>query len=96
MAQSDDFTSDALTKSILIFDERTNLASANGSLDFLGDVDWHAVDLTGRNTYIIDVSGHGEAALEDPYLKVFDVDGNLVVSNDDGRNGLQRAPSVFS
>ena len=84
LAQSDDFTSDAVTKSILIFDERTNLASVNGSLEFLGDVDWHAVDLTGRNTYIIDVSGHGEAALEDPYLKVFDVDGNLVVSNDDG------------
>ena len=84
LAQSDDFTSDALTQSILTFDERTNLASVNGSLEFLGDVDWHAVDLTGRNTYIIDVNGHGEAALEDPYLKVFDVNGNLVVSNDDG------------
>ncbi len=80
----DDFSSGASTKSILTFDERTGLASVNGSLEFLGDVDWHAVDLTGRNTYIVDVSGNGETALEDPYLKIFDIDGNLVVSNDDG------------
>lgn len=59
------------------------------TLDYAGDRDWFRLDLTAGDIVTISLFGtdHDTAndfgALEDPYLTVYDSDGDIVASNDD-------------
>lgn len=57
-------------------------------LDYVGDRDWVRMDVDETTVFQIDLEGTGTDPLSDPYLRVFDGDGNLVAANDDGPSGL--------
>lgn len=64
--------------------------SFSGSLGFTGDRDWVAVDVVAGQTYAVTLTG---GSLSDPYLRVYDQNGNLVTQNDDGGSGFNSALS---
>ncbi len=68
------------------------LVSVGGTFDarlqFLGDEDWIAVQLTGGTTYSIALEGIGASELSDPYLRLYDATGALVGQNDDAGGTL--------
>lgn len=59
------------------------------TLEFIGDHDWFRLDLDAGEAVAISLygsdhtTGNGYGALEDPYLRIYDSDGNFVTSNDD-------------
>ncbi len=60
-----------------------------GSLEIAGDRDWFRVDLEAGSAYDFGLEGSGSGtSLRDPYLYLYDSQGNLVASNDDGGDGL--------
>ncbi|PWK55568.1 M10 family metallopeptidase, partial [Roseicyclus mahoneyensis] len=61
----------------------------SGNISFEGDRDWVAVTLEQGMTYSISVLGaaSGNGTLVDPFLRVFDSNGDFVVLNDDGGTG---------
>ena len=58
----------------------------SGTLGVPSDFDWFAVTLDEGETYAFDLRGadSGSGTLSDPYLELYDADGNYVASNDDG------------
>ncbi|MEE3099531.1 MAG: pre-peptidase C-terminal domain-containing protein, partial [Pseudomonadota bacterium] len=62
--------------------------AATSTLDFVGDRDWHAVDLVAGRAYRIDLAGAGADAVGDTYLRLYDGDATLVDEDDDGGDGL--------
>ena len=57
----------------------------NGNLDHKFDEDWIRIDLIRGKTYQITLSGRGPAPdkAEDTILKLFDANGNHILTNDD-------------
>ncbi len=61
-----------------------------GTLGFAGDRDWVEITFVAGETYEIDLSGlgGGGGTLSDPYLRLYDSNGNLVDFDDDDGPGL--------
>ena len=66
-------------------------ASASSSIDYLGDHDWYAINLTaGQAVDVLVTLG----TLADSYLNIRDSSGNIIYSNDDIVDGVNRASEV--
>lgn len=63
--------------------------SATGSLNAAGAHEWFQVTLQAGQTYTINETGHhgGGGSLGDPYLRLHDFAGDLLVQNDDINGG---------
>ena len=63
----------------------------SGELSPSGDRDWVAIQLEAGQAYDIAVTGSpsGDGTLSDPYLRVYDSNGNLVAEDDDGGAGYE-------
>ena len=59
----------------------------NGSLEVEGDRDWYRINLTAGQSISVALNGAGANPLEDPYLRIRDVSGNILYQNDDGGTG---------
>lgn len=55
----------------------------NGTLETPGDRDWVRVSLTEDQTIQVNLDGYGFDALEDPYLRIYDDNGDELASSDD-------------
>src|SRR5262249_29059203 len=64
--------------------------SASGGLQFKGDHDWFAVQLTAGHSYAIDELGSasGGGTLSNAFVRLHDAAGNEVVHDDDNGLGL--------
>ena len=84
VAPEDDYAGDITTTGVVVAD-----GTATGTLEVGGDQDWFALEVVAGETYIIDLTGNPESAnfLGDPYLYLYDDQGNLIAANDD-TNGL--------
>ena len=58
-------------------------ATFNGTLETPGDRDWVRVTLSEGQAIQINLDGYGFDALEDPYLRVYDDNGEELAQNDD-------------
>lgn len=58
-------------------------ATFNGTLETPGDRDWVRVTLTEGQAIQINLDGYGSDALDDPYLRVYDDNGDELAQNDD-------------
>ena len=76
----DDYLDNSSTSGNLTFD-----TIINGILDFEGDRDWFAINVSNGDNVKIDLDG---ISLSDTFLRLFDSQGNLIQFNDDGGNGL--------
>jgi len=56
-------------------------------IDMEGDLDNFVVELEAGVTYTIEVRGHGDRPLADPYLSVINAEGTSVASDDDSGPG---------
>ena len=81
-----DAVADSSTSSYLTAD-----GSFNGSLQTAGDRDWVAVELIAGREFDIRLTSIGETGVNDTYLRVYDQNGALLQSNDDGGVGLNSA-----
>lgn len=65
----------------------------SGNLDTPGDRDWVAINLSGGGYYQFDLRGEGNLSesLGDPYLYLYDSNGILITTDDDGGNGRDAA-----
>ena len=75
--------------------------SVTGEIDYRGDRDWFAVNLTAGTTYRIDLKGlrTGDGTLYDPYLYgIYDRNGNRLAGTDGRRRGrgLQQPVDVHA
>lgn len=63
--------------------------SITGTIDFADDADWYAISLSAGVQYTIDLEGSPteRGTLSDTFLSVYNADGQLVDSNDDGGTG---------
>ncbi|HMQ94001.1 MAG TPA: DVUA0089 family protein [Amaricoccus sp.] len=79
-AFSDDYGNDASTAGQIAAGE-----SVTGEIEREYDEDWFAITFTLGETYTIDLQGQdsGLGTLHDPYLILYDADGNWVDENDD-------------
>lgn len=85
VAPPDDYPADATTTGrVTIGDPVT------GEIEAADDVDWFAVDMDPALSYRIDLEGAptGAGSLSDPYLYIFDANGNQLDWNDDGGEGF--------
>ncbi len=77
----------------------TLTANTDGRSSTIGandDVDWFSIDLVEGRPYRFYLDGSGEDALADPYLTLFDAEGNQVAADDDGGAGLNSYLSFTS
>ena len=65
----------------------------SGSLEVTGDIDWYALDLIAGSSYSVSLTG---VSLDDPYLRIVDAAGNLVIENDDISRSDLDAQVVFT
>ena len=59
-----------------------------GYVNTAGDDDWYAVELTEGQFYSFGLKGVGASALSDPYLELFNAEGDRVAFDDDSGAGL--------
>ena len=59
--------------------------TANNSLEAVGDHDWFRIQLTAGQAISVTVNG---VTLDDPILRIRDLNGNILFQNDDGGPGL--------
>ena len=85
VAPPDDYPADATTTGRVTVGD-----SVTGEIEAADDVDWFAVDMDPARSYRIDLEGAptGAGSLSDPYLYVFDANGNQLDWNDDGGEGF--------
>ena len=82
---SDDYSADSNTASLIVINKNDKTGSIVAELEQLGDKDWHAVELKAGEKYVVELKGtEGPNKLEDPYVKIFDENENLLASVDDG------------
>ncbi len=62
-------------------------SSLTSDLSAPGDIDWIRLDLDAGDEISISLFGSGSNALSDPYLRLYDANGNLIAENDDGGQG---------
>jgi serralysin len=60
------------------------------------DEDWIAVKLTSGTTYTFSLTGSGANPLEDPFLKLLDRSGTVIIENDDSGDGSRNSLLVFT
>ena len=84
---SDDFGNTPTTSGVL------NVGSiAYGTLEETGDRDWFEVDLREGSIYNFSVTGK---SLSDPYLRLYNNDGQLLEENDDHNDSLNSAINSY-
>jgi hypothetical protein len=66
-------------------------STTNGTLDYVGDHDWYKITLTAGQAITVTVDG---VTLDDPYLNIRDSSGNILYSNDDIVDGVNRNSQV--
>lgn len=81
--QSDDYPADETTDGIVI----VSGAAGVGAIETPSDTDWLAVDLVEGRGYRFDIAGRGADALQDPFARLFDANGTLLISNNNGGPG---------
>ncbi len=59
-----------------------------GRIEIEGDTDTFRVDLEGGVAYTIDVRGHGDRPLADPFLAIVNEENNRLTSDDDSGPGM--------
>jgi hypothetical protein len=59
--------------------------TVNNSLEAVGDHDWFRIQLTAGQTISVSLNG---VTLDDPILRIRDLNGNILFQNDDGGTGL--------
>ena len=64
--------------------------SVTGVLEFGNDQDWFAIDLQANVPIVLDLEGQqtNRGSLNDPYLYVYNTNGQELARNDDGGRGL--------
>lgn len=62
--------------------------SFSGQLNTIGDKDWIKVQLVAGQTVTISLAGSGASPVSDPYLRLYDADGTLLLENDDSGGSL--------
>lgn len=75
------------------------LPNGEGRVSTIGgadDADWFAVDLIEGRPYRFYLDGVDPDPLGDPYLRLYDSDGNEVASDDDGGTGLNSYVTFYS
>lgn len=88
-------------------DESSNVVLPNGgmvdeTLETAGDRDWFRLTFQAGQMLTISVTGldhdagNGVGALSDPYLRVYDLAGNLLFENDDSGPGLNAQISLIN
>ncbi len=82
---ADDYASDQTTDGVVAMGD-----SVSGELEQISDRDWFAIDLEAGATYNFFLEGE---ELSDPYLRLYDEDGNFITYNDDTENSLDSALS---
>jgi FG-GAP-like repeat/Bacterial pre-peptidase C-terminal domain len=84
----DDYA-DTLTDTSAPFGQVAVNGSNAGALEATGDRDWFQVQLTAGVAYRIDLKGQSSSSgtLNDPYLRVHDASGTLLVQNNDIQSG---------
>lgn len=65
-----------------------NADSRISRIELPGDLDSYRVMLEANVRYVIDVRGHGENALADPFVNVLNAEGQVVASDDDSGSNL--------
>jgi len=66
-------------------------STTDGTLDYVGDHDWYRITLTAGQAITVTVDG---VTLDDPYLNIRDSSGNILYSNDDIVDGVNRNSQV--
>jgi len=59
--------------------------SLSDTLEFVGDHDWYRIQLTAGQAVTVALDG---GTLSDPYVRIRDLNGNIIYQNDDGGPGL--------
>lgn len=62
----------------------TTGTATSGAIERVGDQDWYAVTLNGGTTYSLRLNRATTGGLSDPYLSLYNVQGDLIAENDDG------------
>ena len=70
--------------------------SVTSVIDSQGDADWFAVTLEAGYIYNFALNGAGGSPLNDPYLELYDANGQRVAFNDDGGAGLNSALAFYA
>ncbi len=83
----DDFSQDTSTTGVVSIG-----GTATGVLEVTGDRDWFAVTLSAGQAIEVQLNG---VSLSDPFLRVYDASGTLLVFNDDA-NGLDSQLTYLS
>ncbi|MGE4580865.1 MAG: pre-peptidase C-terminal domain-containing protein, partial [Synechococcus sp.] len=60
-------------------------SSLEGNLESLGDLDWFKVELEADKYYNFELTG---TTLEDSFLALKEANGNIIATDDDGRDGF--------
>ncbi len=63
-------------------------AAVDGSLDFASDTDWYRVRLTQGQSYRFALTGGGDDGVSDPLINLYDRNGQVLGTDDDGGGGL--------
>lgn len=86
--QPDDYPADMSTTGIVGIGR-----PASGSIDSPGDTDWFAINLKAGQPVVIRQLGNaaGGGSLPDPYLELYDGNGQFIDSNDDDGESLNSA-----
>ena len=74
-------------------------STTSGSIETGGDHDWFRIDLAAGQSIQVTMNGLGNAALEDPYLRIRDSNGVILYENDDsgvGRNAFIAFQASYS
>lgn len=79
----DDYAANVLTTGTI-----TPGARVSGRIETVSDNDWFSVRLTAGTTYAIQLDSTGPAPLSDPYLRLYDITGVRLNSDDDSGAGL--------
>lgn len=78
----DDYPATVLTTGKLVA-----AGSTTGNLESVGDHDWFSISLTAGQQYTFALDSAATGGLEDPFLSLYDKNGTLLSTNDDG-NGV--------
>ena len=82
-AEGGDIPGDASTTARISVGE-----SIVGELETVGDTDWFRIDLIAGDTINISLYGSGSSPVSDTFLRIYDSNGSLIASNDDGGTDL--------
>ncbi len=73
-----DIAGDLSTSATLTTDE-----PVSGLFEEIGDADWFRLEVQQGQRYVVDLKSEGTLPVSDPFLHIYDVEGNFLLSNDD-------------